>query len=541
MQRNQGGRRFMVIRNFFLVLVGFALCTQLAFTQVNTATISGTVHDESGAVLPGASVAIQNQDTGISRTVTTSETGRYSAPALGLGVYQVTVQLPGFQSQVRSGINLTVGREAVVDFRLAVGAVTQTIEVSGEPPLVELTNANLGGLVDDRTIREMPLTLNSRSWDTLAYTIPGVVKYGTAGGGFNSGSGGNKFSVAGARSYSNSFLLDGTDINDSSNSTPGGSAGTNLGVDAIKEFKIVATTFSAEYGRASGAVVSAVTRSGTNELHGTLFEFLRNSAFDARTIFDLEDRDGDGKADLPPFRRNQFGGVLGGPIKTDKTFFFGAYEGFRQARNETTIAVVPTVAAKRGILPCAPPANRVGGSEAARLCPSSPINSSGSYGTYTVTPNPKIVPFFQYYPDPNGQIFKNRVTGDDLYIGEFVGSPKNVIRQDFFMGRIDHQLTPSTNLFSTSGGQHRGAKPGTPAVRDVAREHRFHANAAQCRPVRLQSVGAILGRGGNDGSGKEAHLRPRQDHWDTHRRRGARNSHDRGGRIGHDLSAVLGV
>src|SRR5213594_4169449 len=242
-------------------------------------------------------------------------------------------------------------------------------------------------------------------------------------------------------------LLDGTDVNDSSNSTPGGAAGTNLGVDAIKEFKIVAATFSAEYGRASGAVVSAVTRSGTNDLHGTLFEFHRNSAFDARTIFDLEDHDGDGKADLPPFHRNQFGGVLGGPIKKDKTFFFGGYEGFRQSRSETTIAVVPTIAAKRGILPCAPPANRLAGSDAARLCPGSPINSSGSYGTYRVTPSSKIIPFFQYYPDPNGQIFKNRATGDDLYIGEFVGSPKSIVRQDFFMGRVDHQLTTSTNIF----------------------------------------------------------------------------------------------
>jgi Carboxypeptidase regulatory-like domain/TonB dependent receptor/TonB-dependent Receptor Plug Domain len=435
----------MAIRSLFALLLVFALCAPLALAQVNSATISGTVRDASGAVLPGVSVAIQNQDTGISRTVITNETGRYTAPALGLGSYQVTAQLQGFQSQVHSGLALTVGREAVVDFTLSVGTVAQTVEVKGEAPLVELTNANMGGLVDDRTIREMPL--NSRSWDTLAYMVPGVVKYGTANADFNSGSGANKFSVAGSRSYSNSFLLDGTDVNDSSNSTPGGSAGTNLGVDAIKEFKIVATTFSAEYGRASGAVVSAVTRSGTNELHGSLFEFLRNSAFDARTIFDLNDRDGDGKADLPPFRRNQFGGVLGGPIQKDRTFFFGAYEGFRQARSDTTIAVVPTAAAKLGILPCAPPANRVAGSEAARLCPGSPINSSGSYGTYTVTPNPKIVPYLQYYPDPNGQIFKNRTTGDDLYIGEFVGAPNNVIRQDFFMGRVDHQLTPSTNLF----------------------------------------------------------------------------------------------
>src|SRR5438105_838355 len=334
----------MSVLNHFLLLFLFA--------QVNTATISGTVHDESGAVLPGATGMIQNQDTGISRTAVTNETGRYSAPALGLGNYQVSVQLAGFQNQVRSGITLTVGREAVVDFSLSVGAVTQTVEVKGEAPLVELTNANLGGLVDDRTIREMPL--NSRSWDTLAYTIPGVVKYGSADGGFNSGSGANKFRVGGARSYSNSFLLDGTDVNDSSNSPPGGAAGTNLGVDAIKEFKIVATTFSAEYGRATGAVVSAVTRSGTNDLHGTLFEFYRNSAFDARPIFDLEDHDGDGKADLPPFHRNQFGGVLGGPVKKDKTFFFGGYEGFRQSRSESTIAVVSTIAAKQGMVWCVP-------------------------------------------------------------------------------------------------------------------------------------------------------------------------------------------
>src|SRR5262249_58465580 len=179
--------------------------------------------------------------------------------------------------------------EAVVDFTLAVGAVAQTVEVKGEAPLIELTNANMGGLVDDRTIREMPL--NSRSWDTLAYTIPGVVKYGTATGGFNSGSGENKFSVAGARSYSNSFLLDGTDVNDSSNSTPGGSAGTNLGGDAIKEFKIVATTFSAQYGRASGAGGSPVTPNGTHEIHRSPFQVLRNRAFHRPTIFAFNNRE----------------------------------------------------------------------------------------------------------------------------------------------------------------------------------------------------------------------------------------------------------
>ena len=216
----------MTIRRFCGVLLGLVLCGHLALAQVNTGTISGTVHDPSGAVLPGANVVIQNQDTGLSRTVTTNAAGRYSAPALGLGNYQVTVQVQGFQSQVHSGIMLTVGREAVVDFTLTVGAVTQTVQVTGEAPVVELTNATLGGLVDDRTIRDLPL--NGRSWDNLALLQPGVVKYTTAtSGSFNGGSGVSKFSVAGSRSYSNSFLLDGTDVNDSSNGTPGGAAGTN--------------------------------------------------------------------------------------------------------------------------------------------------------------------------------------------------------------------------------------------------------------------------------------------------------------------------
>jgi hypothetical protein len=428
----------MAIRKFAMAVLGFALCGQLVWSQVNTGTISGTVRDASGAVLPGASVAVLNQDTGITRTVTSNAAGRYAAPALSLGNYQVTTQLAGFQTSVRSGVVLTVGSEQVIDVTLQVGAVTQTVEVTGEAPLIELSNANLGGLVNDEVIRDMPL--NSRSWDTLAYTVPGVVKYGAAGGGFNSGSGANKFSVSGARSYSNSFLLDGTDANDSSNSTPGGSAGTNLGVDTIKEFKIVASQFSAEYGRASGAVVSAVTRSGTNELHGSAFEFLRNSAFDARGFFDSTDLNGDGKADLPPFRRNQFGGTLGGPILRDKTFFFGGYEGLRQARSNTILAKVPTVAAKQG--------NLVSG---------------------RITVAPEIVPYLALYPDPQ-RILPDPATGAPTDIGEYTQVAKNVVRQDYFMGRVDHQLTGSTNIFGRyqfDDDKNVGVTANNEIVRDV--------------------------------------------------------------------------
>lgn len=403
----------MCVRNLSRALLVLAFCGRMVFAQVNTGTISGVVRDSTGAVLPGVSVVIENQDTGISRTLPTNEAGRYLAPALSLGKYQVSASLSGFQTQVRSGIELTVGREAVVDLVLAVGAVTQRMEVTGEAPLVELTNSSLGGLVDDRTMRELPL--NGRSYDQLALLQPGVIKYTTAGGSFNGGSGNNKFSVAGSRAYSNSFLLDGTDINDSSNQTPGGSAGTNLGVDTIKEFKIVANTFSAEYGRASGAVVSAVTRSGTNELHGSAFEFLRNSALDSRNFFD--------GATIPPFRRNQFGGTMGGPIKRDKTFYFGGYEGLRQALGTTSFATVPTVAAKQGLVP------------------------DGKGGINVIQVSPLIKPFLQLYPDPNGRIFKDPATGQDSKFGEFTSAPSAVTRDDYFMGRVDHQLTRATNIF----------------------------------------------------------------------------------------------
>ena len=261
----------MAMRQSVVLVLMLAFCGSLGWAQVNSATISGTVRDESGAVLPGASVVVTNQDTGAARALTATAAGRYSAPGLSLGNFEVRAQLAGFQTAVRSGIALTVGRSAVVDLTLQVGAVTQTVEVTGEAPLIELTNANLTGLVDDRTIRELPL--NGRSYDQLALLQPGIVKYTTSGDSFNGSPGGNKFSASGSLATANSFLLDGTDINDASNNTPGGGAGTNLGVDTIKEFKIV-TAGSAEYGRSSGAVISAVSRTGTNQLHGSAFEFI---------------------------------------------------------------------------------------------------------------------------------------------------------------------------------------------------------------------------------------------------------------------------
>ena len=391
---------------------------QVLLAQVTTGTISGTVTDSTGAVLPGAKVVILNEDTGIPRTVQPESAGRYLAPGLSLGKYRVTTSLEGFQTEVRSGIVLTVGREAVVNFQLQVGAITQTVEVRGEAPLVESTTAAGGSLVDERAIRDLPL--NGRSYDQLALLQPGVTAYAGGNAGFSYGAG-VRFSVSGGRSYTNSFLLDGTDINDAANGTPGGAAGLNLGVEGIREFRILTSTYSAEYGRASGAVVNSVTKSGTNELHGVAFHFLRNSALDARNFFDRDPSNPLVRSDPPPFKRNQFGGALGGPIQKDRTFFFGNYEGLRQRLATTGFATVPTAEAKNGILPVLDRDNR-------------------AVGTRTVPVNPAVRPFLALYPNPNGNIHADGT-------GNFLSANSVPTTEDYLMVRIDHQVNQNHSLF----------------------------------------------------------------------------------------------
>jgi len=390
-----------MLREVALVCMGVVWFVNFAVAQVSTGTISGVVRDETGGVIPGAVVRVSNVETGIARNVSTNAQGRYTAPSLTVGDYELQAEAAGFRVEVRRGIRLTVGRQAVVDFALQVGSVAESVEVTGEAPLVETTTSSLSNLVDDQTIRDLPL--NGRSYDQLALLQTGVVSY-TLGSsrGFGYGAG-TRMSVAGGRSYSNAFLLDGTDINDHANSTPGGAAGSNLGVDAIREFKIVTNSFAAEYGRATGAVVSAVTKTGTNQFHGSAFEFHRNDDMDARNFFD---------PGVPPFVRNQFGGVLGGPIVRDKAFFFGGYEGLRQRKGNTIRATVPTVAAKNGILPD---------------------------GT-VINVNPVVQPFLRLYPDPNDVDYGNGTA-------RFVHSPSDKLNQDYVMGRVDYRINDAHSMF----------------------------------------------------------------------------------------------
>src|SRR5947199_906362 len=316
--------------------------------QVTTATIAGVVQDASGAVIPGVSITIKNVETGVTRTATSDGGGRYTVPELTLGDYEVEAQLAGFQTEVRSGITATRGPMGGVDFALKVGQLSDKVTITEEAPLVESTTATMSSLVDERTIRDLPL--NGRSWDNLALLQPGVVSVGAGQGSaaFDFGTG-TRFNVNGSRAYANSFTLDGTDINDHANGTPGGSTGTNLGMDGVQEFKINTSVSPAEFGRSSGGVISAVTRAGTNDFHGAAFEFLRNNALDSPGYFDDVNHGGTGT--IAPYRRNQFGAALGGPIRKDKTFFFGTYEGLRKGSGTTIGPEVPTAQTRQGIVP----------------------------------------------------------------------------------------------------------------------------------------------------------------------------------------------
>jgi len=397
--------------------------------QVTTATIAGVVQDASGAVIPGVSITIKNVETGATRTATSDEGGRYTVPELTLGDYEVEAQLPGFQTEVRSGITLTVGRSAVVNFALKVGQVSDKVTITEEAPLVESTTAAMSSLIDERTIRDLPM--NGRSWDNLALLQPGVVTVGAGQGSpaFDFGTG-TRFNVNGSRAYANSFLLDGTDINDHANGTPGGSAGTNLGVDGVQEFKINTLVSPAEFGRSSGGTVSAVTRTGTNEFHGAGFEFLRNNAMDSLGYFDQVNHGGTGS--VAPYRRNQFGGALGGPIKKDKTFFFGTYEGLRQGSGTTIGPEVPTALTKQGIVPY----------KAFLGTDPNLFNCHPEDTACRVPVSPAIRPYLDLFQTPN---FDPNL-GDGTAF--FIAAPLQVTNENYFMNRVDHQISDKMRMFA---------------------------------------------------------------------------------------------
>jgi hypothetical protein len=299
------------------------------------ASISGIATDATGSAIPQATVRVTNVETGSIRTILTDSAGRFEVPLLPVGAYEVSAEKAGF-SEVIERVSLVLGQHASVGLRLPVAGVRQTVQVEAAPFAPNVTNADVSGLVNEHQVKDLPL--NGRSYDQLLTLNPGVINYTSqrAGGvGTSNSVVGNMFSVSGRRPQENLYLLNGVEFTSASevNNTPGGTSGQLLGVDAVREFEVVKDTYGAEYGKRPGAQINIVTASGTNQLHGNAYEFLRNSALDARNFFD--------QGQIPDFQRNEFGGSLGGPVKKDRTFLFGNYEGYRQVLGLSDVTLVP--------------------------------------------------------------------------------------------------------------------------------------------------------------------------------------------------------
>src|ERR1700730_16294400 len=345
MRNLRGGiRLWSQIAASIALLLGLGLHTRINAQAVG-ATLTGTVTDQTGGVVPNADVTIVNTGTADTRAAKTNADGIYSAPNLQPGPYSVTVTAAGFSKAVQNGLTLTVGTTQVLNISMQVGESSQTVEVTAEAPAINLANAEIGAITDEATIKELPL--NGRSWSDLANLQPGVYQLHTqpdvqSRDRFTRGYG-LQLSISGSRPQQNNYRVDGISINDPGNGGPGNVLGANAGVDAIAEFSVLTTNYSTEYGRASGGIINATTKSGTNQFHGAGYEFLRNSWLDAPNYWDA--KDASGNYIKPQFRRNQFGGDAGGPIIKDKTFIFGDYEGLRQSKGLSNSSPIPSASA----------------------------------------------------------------------------------------------------------------------------------------------------------------------------------------------------
>lgn len=386
--------KYPLSRVLSFCLGAFLLTAPLAWAQGASGTITGVVADQSGGILPGVTVTILNTETGATRELVTNEEGRFRAPNLPPGRYTITAGLEGFSSVERSGIQLTVGREAVVDFALKVGQLEDVITVVGEASTVDTQTSSTGALISEEQIRNLPL--NGRSYIELATLTPGV-QLTTSGGRSTSTGFGQKISVNGARYTQNLFTLDGTMMNDQFNQS-GSATGNMLGVEAVREFQVLTNSFSAEYGRHTGAVVNAATKTGTNAFHGSVFEFHRNEALDANR-WEAEQND----LSKPDFMRNQFGFSLGGPILRDRTFFFGNYEGLIETLGQTRTFNVPTAAVRQA---------------------AAPLQRQ----------------FLESYPEPNSTVL-------NAQRAQFVRQDQRDTDEHYMVARVDHRFSPNSSIF----------------------------------------------------------------------------------------------
>jgi Carboxypeptidase regulatory-like domain len=404
-----------------------ALSAPSARAQLS-ATITGVVTDSSSTPISAATVAAKNLETGAVRNAATDGTGRYVLLSLPVGQYEVRAGKAGFKEAVRGGIQLAISQEARVDLNLQVGAVATQIIVSSDAPIVSTATSDISGLVGERQIKELPL--NGRSYDLLLPLNPGIVNFTsqkTGGTGISNSTTANNFAVEGNRPQQNLFLLNGVEYTGAAenNMQPGGTSGMLLGVEAVREFNVQRDSYSAEFGKHPGGQVIMVTQSGGNQWHGAAFEFLRNNALDAPNFFD--------EGSAPPFQRNQFGGSAGGPIRTDKTFLFANYEGFRQHLRQTSAAFVPDLQSR---------------ADAA----------------------PSVAPLLALWPTPSATDPDFKVGGSKDGIAQVFSSPLQTIREDFGTARVDHIFSRSDSLaavYTVDDGDDFTATPLDPFSADI--------------------------------------------------------------------------
>jgi hypothetical protein len=380
-----------------------AITPTLLFGQAATASLSGRITDASNAAVPGATLTIKNTATSATQTATTDEQGRYALLDLPIGLYDLTVSKAGFQNAARTGLTITVGSAPVLDFQLTVGQASETVSVNAEAVQVETTTAAVSSLVNQTQMRELPL--NGRDWEQLLLLAPGVVSY-PQGGSSALTSVANAYSISGTRPEGYANLLDGEDmVNWWQRNAGGDVTGTTLGIDSIAEFQTLTGTYGAQYAGNGGAIIG-VTKSGTNEFHGSLYEFFRNSDLDSRGFFDPG-------LSAPPFRRNQFGGTFGGPLVKNKVFFFANYEGIQQVLDTTYVNYVPT------------------GNFVKDNCPASScvLNSASAA-------------MLALYPAPNGGLFNGN---PDIGVYNFIGA--QTTPENFGVSRVDWNISDKDSMF----------------------------------------------------------------------------------------------
>ncbi len=426
-----------------------ALAVSNLHAQVNTAVLSGTATDPSGAVIVGVKIQAKNTSTDSTYSAITDGQGRYSITELPVGTYNVSAQKSGFRNLVQTGIVLTVGAQPVLDFKLQVGRTEEVVEVRGQASVVETETASVGQLVSPNQMAELPL--NGRNFTDLLTLSPGVATVPMTGGGGGQsatayGSETN-YSVSGSRPEGLQYLIDGTDIRDALDHGAGiAMMGTSLGMDAIQEFTVLTNTYGAQFG-GTGAAINAVSKSGTNNLHGSAYEYIRNSKMDAENYFDVT-------GVKPPFKRNQFGGTLGGPIKKDKAFYFINYEGLRAGQGQTARAVVPVTDTN----PEGVDATFFEDNYMKQVPNPTAPNGEGWVGsgafdpTTTGAPMPTLMqqifallPASQTatHPCPN-------VTGIILELGEDLSCSVGTLIQneDYGLARVDYTIGPADSLFA---------------------------------------------------------------------------------------------